>query len=403
MKILYIATAFPRNESDVITPWLVETIRLLREQGEDVAVFTSSYRGLGNQTISGIPVVRFRYFPRKWENLTHDETAVDRVKKGLLNKVKAVCYIICGSLAVWRHCRSHRYDIIHVHWPLPHYLFGWFAVRTHRAPILISFHGAEVMAVRHGMKLLRPFLRWAIKSAAAVTANSSHTVKAIQEIYDRPVNIIPYGTTAGESSGLGKRSELSDNSVMSRAGRLLFAGRLVERKGVPYLIEAVALLARDLPVHLDIVGTGPDEPMLRRLVAERKLEQVITFRGFVPSSELESLYRNCDVFVLPAVIDSKGDTEGLGVVIIDAMSHRKPVVASGIGGIVDLVIHDKTGLQVPPADSSALAEALRRVLTDEDLARRLGDAGYEHVQRNYSWPAIIRRLQEVYRRVLAAS
>ncbi len=410
MKILYIVTAYPRNENDVITPWLVETISLLREQGEEITVFTSSYRGLGNQIIAGTPVIRFRYFPRRWEDLTHDETAVDRVKKGLLNKLKAVCYLLCGSFAVWRHCRTQHYDIIHVHWPLPHYLFGWFAARACRAPVVISFHGAEVMVVRHGLKFLRPFLRWAIRSAAAITANSSHTVKAIQEICNRPVNIVPYGTTVGESPGSSAGTEpaaettrqTTAESEKKRPARLLFVGRLVERKGVPYLLEAVALLAQEMPVHLDIVGTGPAEPLLRRLAAERNLESLVCFRGFVSSAELTELYRHCDAFILPAIVDSKGDTEGLGVVIIDAMSHRRPVVASGLGGIVDLVIHEKTGLLVPPADAAALAQALRRILTDPELARRLGNAGYEHVRQHYSWPAIISRLREVYRKVAAA-
>lgn len=392
MKVLYVVTAYPRSETDVITPWLVQTISRLREQGFDVTVFTSSYRGLGNQTIFGTPVVRFRYFPKRWEDLTHDETAIDRVKRGLRYKFMALCYLIAGSIAVFRLCRRERFNVIHVHWPLPHYLFGRVARLACRAPVVISFHGAELMVVRRGLKLLRPFLRWAIAGADAVTANSTHTVRAIQDIVNRPVRIIPYGTTAGEAAA---PAAPTGNAVK----QLLFVGRLVERKGVPFLIEATSLLLKELPVHLNVVGTGPEEPALRALVAARDLEEHVTFHGFVSAPDLESLYRRCDVFVLPAITDSKGDTEGLGVVIIDAMSLRKPVVASGIGGIVDLIINEQTGLSVPPADAPALAQALRRVLTDEALGRRLGDAGYEHVQLNYSWPAIIERLQALYQEI----
>jgi glycosyltransferase involved in cell wall biosynthesis len=242
------------------------------------------------------------------------------------------------------------------------------------------------------MKLLRPLLYWAIKGCDAVTANSTHTVKAIQDIFNRPVSIVPYGTTAGEYSD---EARTQPNPVR----QLLFVGRLVERKGVPFLVEATRLLSRELPVHLNIVGTGPDEVALRRQVGNHKLEQLVTFHGFVSSGDLSELYRNCDAFVLPAVIDSKGDTEGLGVVLIDAMSHRRPVVASGIGGIVDLVINEKTGLSVPPADAEALTAALRRVLTDSELAARLARGGFDHIQENYSWPAIIRRLQRIYIRL----
>ncbi len=391
MKVLYIATAYPRSETDVITPWLVETVNRLRAGGTDVTVLTSSYKGLGNQVILGAPVVRFRYFFRGWEDLTHDETAIDRVKRGLKYKLLALFYLAGGTLGTYRLCRRERFDIIHVHWPLPHSLFGWVASRVCRAPVVISFHGAEVRAVNRGMKPLRPFLRWAIKSADAVTANSSHTVRAIQQVFDRPVTIVPYGTTAGQFSGEAPHNEVR---------QLLFAGRLVERKGVRYLIDAAALLARDLAVHLNIVGTGPEEPALRARVEQLGIGRHVTFHGFLSSEAFEAQYRNCDAFVLPAVIDAKGDTEGLGVVLIDAMSHRRPVVASGVGGIVDLVLDEKTGLCVPPADPEALARALRRVLTDPELARRLGDGGYDHIQRNYSWPAIIRRLEGIYQKVL---
>ncbi|MEO0078466.1 MAG: glycosyltransferase family 4 protein [candidate division WOR-3 bacterium] len=392
MKVLYICTAYPRSEQDVITPWLVETVDRLRRKGIDVTVFTSSYRGLGFQRLHGTPVYRFRYFFRNWEDLTHDETAIDRVKKGLRYKLMALCYIFLGTIAAWRLARRERFDIIHTHWPLPHWLFGWAAAQACRGRTVISFHGAELMAVRHGMKLLRPLLYWAIKTCDAVTANSTHTVRAIQEIYNRPVTIVPYGTTAGEYT----------DKVRTAAGpvkQLLFVGRLVERKGVPYLVKATKILSRDLPVHLNIVGTGPDEDALRRLVAECGIESLVTFHGFVSSADLAQLYQNCDVFVLPAVFDAKGDTEGLGVVLIDAMSHRRPVVASGVGGIVDLVIDEKTGLSVPPADEQALAAAIRRVLTDHDLADRLAQAGFEHIRKNYSWDAIINRLERIYSRL----
>lgn len=301
-----------------------------------------------------------------------------------------------GTIAAWRLARRERFDIIHVHWPLPHWVFGWSARLAHRAPTVISFHGAELMAVRHAMKPLRGFVGWAIRSADAITANSSHTVRAIQQICDRPVSIVPYGTTAGESPE-------TCEPAPGRTMQLMFAGRLVERKGVPYLLMATSILGRDLPVHLNIVGTGPDEPALRALAAELGIERQVTFHGFVTNEELETQYRNCDVFVLPAVIDSKGDTEGLGVVVIDAMSHRRPVVASGVGGIVDLVIDGRTGLAIPPADADALANALRRVLTEPGLARQLGNAGYDHIQQNYSWPAIIERLKAVYADLVRAA
>lgn len=393
MKILYIATAYPRSETDIITPWLVQTVQRLQNQGIQITVFTSSYAGIGDQIISGTPVHRFRYFFRRWEKLTHEETAIDRVQKGFLNKLLAVLYLLSGTLSCWRFCRKEKFDIIHVHWPLPHFLFGWAGAKACGASVVISFHGAELTAVRKKFRLLRPFLRWAISRAHRVTANSSHTVRAIQEIFNRQVEIIPFGATVSEPDHKHPLPPTPEKHI-------LFVGRLVERKGVKYLIQAAKNLREKYPVVIDIVGTGPELGALKRLSSDLGVDDIIRFHGGVTANELKEYYARCDLFVLPAIIDSKGDTEGLGVVIIEAMGFKKPVVASGIGGITDLVIHEKTGLAVPPADSQALAKAIIRLLENPDLTRTLAQNGYEHIQKNYSWQAIIDRLTKLYQELI---
>src|SRR5258708_7517042 len=119
MRILHVVTAFPRSPEDVIVPWLVELLERLRAAGHEVEVFTSSYRGMPDQLIGGIPVHRFRYFLRPWERLTHDEAAPDRMKRSLLYRTMAVAFVLAGILAIWRLFRRERYDIIHIHWPFP--------------------------------------------------------------------------------------------------------------------------------------------------------------------------------------------------------------------------------------------------------------------------------------------
>ena len=100
MRVLHVVTAFPRVREDVITPWLVELIKRQRAQGDDVDVFTSSYRGLGNQVFDGIPVYRFRYFLRRWENLTHEETAPDRMRRSLLYRMLPLWFVTAGYIVL---------------------------------------------------------------------------------------------------------------------------------------------------------------------------------------------------------------------------------------------------------------------------------------------------------------
>src|SRR5579862_3094927 len=96
LRVLHVTTAFPTGPDDVITPWLMELIQCLRQRGTDVDVFTSAYRGQGDQLVRGIAVYRFRYFWRRWENLTHEETAPDRMRRSLLYRILPFCFVIAG-------------------------------------------------------------------------------------------------------------------------------------------------------------------------------------------------------------------------------------------------------------------------------------------------------------------
>jgi hypothetical protein len=144
VKLLYIVTAYPRNEADVITPWLLETIERLRERGTEVEVLAPSYRGLGDQVIGGTRVHRFRYAPAGWETLTHDQTAPDRIREHPLYASLLPGYLLAGSRAAARLARMGDFDAVHAFWPLPHGLLGLAAKRAGGIPLVSTFFGVEL-------------------------------------------------------------------------------------------------------------------------------------------------------------------------------------------------------------------------------------------------------------------
>ncbi|MGH7480796.1 MAG: glycosyltransferase family 4 protein, partial [Longimicrobiales bacterium] len=195
MKVLYIVTAFPRSDDDLITPWLVETIHRLQAVGIDVEVLAPSYRGLDDQTVTDIRVHRFRYGPARWEDLTHDQTAPDRLRARPLYAALLPSYLTAGTAAAVRLARSGRFSLLHVHWPLPHAAFGLAARAASGLPLVLTFHGVELTWARRQLPFLHPLLRRAIRSADAVTANSSYTEAMIRALHERPVIRIPFGAT----------------------------------------------------------------------------------------------------------------------------------------------------------------------------------------------------------------
>jgi 2-deoxystreptamine N-acetyl-D-glucosaminyltransferase/2-deoxystreptamine glucosyltransferase len=145
---------------------------------------------------------------------------------------------------------------------------------------------------------------------------------------------------------------------------VLFVGRLSPEKGILELLQAAA------GMRLVVAGDGP----LR--------ERVPGALGFVPHHELGPLYERAAVVAVPS------HREGFGVACAEAMAHGRPVVASAVGGLLDLVVDGETGLLVPPGDVAALRAALESLLGDEALRRRLGEAARERVRTHFSWPSV---------------
>jgi glycosyltransferase involved in cell wall biosynthesis len=403
VRILHILTAFPRHEGDVIVPWLVELLLRLKQRGHEVEILTSAYRGGGNRSYAGIPVHRFRYFPAPWEDLTHDEAVTERMRRSLRYRIAAVSYVLCGILAAWRIGRRKRYDIIHVHWALPHFLFGKVAASGRLAKaarpssrLVTTFYGAE-LSLAHSSSLpgLKRLLVWAARKSDRAVAISSHTARQVQRLAGVLPEVIPYGVGLPAAAIGGERE-----AVPGAPGGdfvALFVGRLVERKGVDVLLRAVARLPGSLPLRVVIVGDGPERGRLEALARELGLDTRVRFSGRVSAAELERSYRAARVFVLPAVVDRRGDTEGLGVVLLEAMSYGVPVVASRTGGITDIVEDGTNGILVEPGDPDALAAALERLARDPVLASRLGEAGRRTVEGRFSWDAIAERWEQLYR------
>jgi glycosyltransferase involved in cell wall biosynthesis len=335
-------------------------------------------------------VHRFRYFPRRWERLTHDEAAPDRMKRSLLYRTMAVGFVLAGMVAIWRRCRRERYDIIHIHWPFPLALLGWAAQRARPARLVTTFYGVELRWVKTAMPFFRGFLRWAARRSDAVVAISSYTANELRELIDIPIEVIPYTTSLPEPE--------PGPTGRDGTGPVLFVGRLVERKGVAQALAAIAKLGPKGP-RLEIVGEGPERPALAELTERLGLADRVVFRGRISAPELQASYARAAVCVLPSVQDARGDTEGLGVVLLEAMNHGTPVVASRIGGIPDIVEDGVSGLLVPPADADALAAALRRLLSDPALARRLGEGGRRRLHERFSWRAIVQRWLDLYANV----
>jgi glycosyltransferase involved in cell wall biosynthesis len=367
----------------------------LVNQVEHLVIMAPSYRNLKSHEIDGLKVERFRYAPSCVEALTHDEGAPNKTRR-LGPKLLAMPYLLCGVIAVFCWCIKHRINVLHVHWPFPHGF--WAILPKYLLGIrIVSFsHGAELAMARRSPRV-HHVLGWLLRISDERLANSSHTATEVEQVSGLSAKVIPYGASIEVKEAIGTPSKIDEPNETEL---LLFCGRLVQRKGIDVLLRAMPAILRERDVRLVITGEGDRKDEWMQLASELGLDSVVEFAGFVSNDELAALYQQCSAYVHPAIFDDRGDTEGLGVVLVEALSYGCPVVASAVGGIIDVIFHEKTGLLVPEKDSTALADAVVRILEDKALASKLGAQGLVHVQEFFDWENIATHTREVWQSVL---
>jgi glycosyltransferase involved in cell wall biosynthesis len=235
-------------------------------------------------------------------------------------------------------------DLLHAHW-LP---AGWVAQRSGK-PYVVQVWGTDVELARRAPWLARRVLC----KARLVIAASNDLAERARALGAREVRVIPSGVELPERVG-----------IEADPAEVLYAGRLSAEKGVLELLDATEGL------NLVVAGDGP----LR--------DRIPSASGFVSHDELQLLYARAAVVACPS------RREGFGVVCLEAMAHGRPVVATRVGGLLDLVVDGETGIVVPPRDPAALRSALERLLADPDLRRKLGSAGRDRARTHFSWERI---------------
>jgi glycosyltransferase involved in cell wall biosynthesis len=180
------------------------------------------------------------------------------------------------------------------------------------------------------------------------------------------------------------------------APMMLFVGRMITQKGVPYLIDAMPLVLKEHPdAKLFLVGRGSALKKLKAKVTAMDLEGSVIFSGYMSEEMLKEAYGSCDLFVLPSV------WEVLPIAVLEAMSSGKPVVCTDAGGDCEMVRDDVNGFVVPMRNPAALAEKINLVLSDPEMRARMGAASRKIAEEEFDWRLIARRTKHLYEDVLA--
>lgn len=303
-------------------------------------------------------------------------------------------------------------DLILSNAPLSEPLAGRTAAWQRRLPFAIIVHGQELYNYLDARALSATGLKKKLVTALAfqradvVIANSNFTRSLLSKlgVAEERSAVVHPAVDAGALQAQLERARQANVTLPLPAGRplLLTVSRLVERKGIDTVLQALPAVIEEAPdVLYAVAGDGPDRERLERLAAERDLADHVYFAGRVSELERALYYDAADVFVMPNRALPDGDVEGFGIVFLEANAFGRPVVAGRSGGAVDAVVDGVTGLLVDPRDPQKVSEAIVALLADPDYARRLGRQGRQRVEEELTWDNSARKLRHDLMTVIA--
>ncbi len=246
---------------------------------------------------------------------------------------------------------------------------------------------------RRNQKNVRQELESAAKIITISTFNRAYIADLCPDIAANEVDIVYCGL---ETDRLQPPLDRVDNNPI----RILSIGRFIEKKGHEYLIDACALLAnRGVSFECHIVGGGFLEKQLQARIERLGLQDHVTLVGSLDQSQVLEFYRTSDIFVLACVTAQNGDRDGIPIVLMEAMSCELPVISTPLTGIPDLVRDEETGLFIDERDAAGLANALERLISDENMRQHLGKRARQTILQEFEVRHNVTQLAEIFRQV----
>lgn len=394
MRILAITHSYPLHPGDGTAPFVAAIVEGLAARGHSVDVLLPEHPRLRQSGGEGIRFLPYRYSPaRNWAPWGYGNTLNSRSGTTPQAAVALPGLLVALRRRVESLLSAPGYDVVHAHWLVPN---GWIAsapATRRRVPLVVSLHGSDVAAVER-TRPLHPLWRRVLGRVGSLTAPSDDLRVRVERLGADPATAatVHYGV---DTAAFAPRPV--DPALRSRLGArddallVVAVGRLVEKKGFRYLIEAGS---RVDGVHIAIVGDGELRPELEGVA--RSTGASVTFTGGLEREAVADAIAAADVFAVPSVVDSAGNVDGLPNTLLEAVSTGRPVVASAIAGIPEVIRDDVNGLLVPEKDVAALIRALTRLRDRDDLRDRLGSEARAHAVRELGWDVTAKAFEHAF-------
>lgn len=392
-RILVLTSTFPRGGEDTEPRFVLDLCREIAKAADVVVIAPHTAGAAIEEDLEGVRVRRFRYFISRWQSVAYRGGIMARLKENPWRALQIPFFLVGLWRAVYRESRTWKPNAIHAHWIVPQALVACLAApRT--IPILCTSHGGDL----HGLRgtFFGKLKAFALRRCRATTVVSESMVPKLRSLgVIEHVDVIPMGTNLTLFAPPATESARDTDHV-------LFVGRLVEKKGVVHLLNAMHILKRaGRHLRLTIAGDGPLRSELLRQAADLGIADDVVFVGSIAHTDLPELYQRATVAVFPFVVASDGDAEGFGLVVVEAMGCACPVIASDIPAVRQTIEPEVTGVLAPPGDAAALAQTIERLVDSPPLRAKLAATALENVRSRFDWNAVGAQYRDVISRILA--
>jgi glycogen(starch) synthase len=389
LSVMMFTWEFPPRVIGGISPHVHFLSRSLVKEGVSVYVVTCDFPGApAHEIIDGVEVYRID----SYKNPAPDFATWVYLMN--LNMQKEAAAIV-NKLA-------NKIDVFHAHdWLVA--TAGIGLKHVFRKPLLVTMHSTEI-GRRDGLhtdteKMIHETEAWLTYEAWKVICCSDYMVSHVRWAFGLPEDklvMIPNGvnTNVYESPDKEDCSSFRTRFALPEEKIVLYVGRLVYEKGIHVLINAVPKVLEKVNAKFIIVGSGYMKEQLLNIVRSMKLEHKVLFLGFVDDETLLRLQKCADVSVVPSLF------EPFGIVALEAMAAKSPLVASDTGGLSEIVDHDLTGFKAYPNNPESLAWGIKKILLDENYSNYIRENAYAKVHEKYDWEKIALHTKEIYKTVL---
>lgn len=374
-----LASTYPRWLGDHEPGFVHELAKRLTKNFNVFVITPHSNNAKKHEILEGVTVFRYQYAPRKLQSLVNNGGIVTNLKNSPWKLLLLPFFFIAQLLLIRKIIKRESIDIVHAHWLIPQGLALALLSKIMKVPpLLTTSHGADLFALQGKLfNFLKIFVvKQSVQLSVVSQAMKAELIKL--GVDENKVDVMPMGVDI---------NKFNINPNITRASNeILFVGRLVEKKGLSNLIDALPSILRKHPTsYLSIIGFGPEELKLKAQAQKLNIENKVNFIGAVNQNKLAKHYQSATVFVAPFVETKSGDQEGLGLVLVEALACGCPVVVSDIPACKD-VIDGMSNVEIfPSKDIQSLSEAVNLSITKNNNDPKVNT---QILNERFSWQAV---------------